>query len=471
MAGGFLGLNDFTPVSSFKLRDADYTTGGTDVGVTQYGDAIQRAQFWNLPGFSTNYHVLLGTPTLAPTVSITAPAANATLTNTVTVTASASDNVGVASVQFVLDGNNLGSALTTSPYSISWNTRTVANGAHTLTAIARDAAGNSATSAGVPVNISNVPVVLVQGAGATSNPSATSIAQAFTSTNTAGNFIVAAVSSENNPAVTCSDSQGNSYSIATTQYDNIKNQFLAICYAANVSAGTNTVTATFSVTAGYRRLLIHEYAGIASVSPLDVFALNNANGNTLTDFTTTTAATTTAAGDLIFSAIMDDEGTNTVTAGTGFTLRQSVNNMDLASEDQVQAAAGSIAGTYTLGAGHRFLAQMAAFKTGSAVDITPPVISGIAVTSIGATSASIQWTTNEASDSQVEYGLTASYGLTTTLDTTLRTAHSVAVGGLTENTTYHYRVKSKDAAGNLATSADSTFTTADITPPVRGRTA
>jgi hypothetical protein len=31
---------------------ADYTTGGTDVGVTQYGDAIQRAEFWNLPGFS-----------------------------------------------------------------------------------------------------------------------------------------------------------------------------------------------------------------------------------------------------------------------------------------------------------------------------------------------------------------------------------------------------------------------------------
>ena len=40
---------------------ADYTTGGTDVGVTQYGDAIQRAEFWNLPGFSqAGYHVLLG---------------------------------------------------------------------------------------------------------------------------------------------------------------------------------------------------------------------------------------------------------------------------------------------------------------------------------------------------------------------------------------------------------------------------
>jgi hypothetical protein len=55
---------------------ADYTTPalGTDVGVTQYGDAIQRAEFWNLPGFSTDYHVLLSTPTIAATVSITVPA-------------------------------------------------------------------------------------------------------------------------------------------------------------------------------------------------------------------------------------------------------------------------------------------------------------------------------------------------------------------------------------------------------------
>ena len=53
---------------------ADYTTGGTDIGVTQYGDAIQRAEFWNLPGFSQNYHVLLGTPAVAATVTISVPA-------------------------------------------------------------------------------------------------------------------------------------------------------------------------------------------------------------------------------------------------------------------------------------------------------------------------------------------------------------------------------------------------------------
>ena len=53
--------------------NADYTAGPVDLGVTQYGDALQRAEFWNLPGFSHNYHVLLGGPTIAPTVTVTVP--------------------------------------------------------------------------------------------------------------------------------------------------------------------------------------------------------------------------------------------------------------------------------------------------------------------------------------------------------------------------------------------------------------
>lgn len=50
---------------------SDYEARGIDLGDTQYGDALQRAEFQNLPGFSQNYHVLLGTPTIAPTLTIT----------------------------------------------------------------------------------------------------------------------------------------------------------------------------------------------------------------------------------------------------------------------------------------------------------------------------------------------------------------------------------------------------------------
>jgi hypothetical protein len=94
--------------------------------------------------------------TTAPTVSMTAPAAGATVSGNVTVSASASDNVGVVGVQFLLDGANLGSEVTGSgPYSRSWNTTTASNGSHTLSARARDAAGNTTTSAGRSVTVSN----------------------------------------------------------------------------------------------------------------------------------------------------------------------------------------------------------------------------------------------------------------------------------------------------------------------------
>ncbi len=67
-------------------------------------------------------------------MSITAPAAGATVSGTVTLTATASDNVGVAGVQFLVDGTPLGAEDTSSPYSVSWNTTTATNGSHTLTA-------------------------------------------------------------------------------------------------------------------------------------------------------------------------------------------------------------------------------------------------------------------------------------------------------------------------------------------------
>ena len=104
-------------------------------------------------------------------------------------------------------------------------------------------------------------------------------------------------------------------------------------------------------------------------------------------------------------------------------------------------------------------------------DTTPPVISAVAVPVTTASGATITWTTDEPADSQVQYGLTNTYGSSTTLAPSLVTAHSVAVTGLAEATLYHYRVKSKDAAGNLAVSADGTFSTADVTAPSLSITA
>ena len=102
-----------------------------------------------------------------------------------------------------------------------------------------------------------------------------------------------------------------------------------------------------------------------------------------------------------------------------------------------------------------------------ATDTTPPAISAVTAGTLTGTSATITWTTDVASTSQVEYGLTTSYGSLTTLDTSTVTSHSVGLTGLTGSTTYNYRVYSRDAAGNRAVSANATFATAaDTTAPV-----
>src|SRR5207247_1782196 len=198
--------------------------------------------------------------TTPPTVSVTAPAAGSTVAGTMTVSASATDNVGVVGVQFKLDGVNLGVEVTSAPYAVSWTTTAASNGQHTLTAVARDAAGNTVTSAAVSVTVDNAS----------------------------------------------------------------------------------------------------------------------------------------------------------------------------------------------------------------------PVISSMSASGITSSSATISWTTDEASDSQVEYGTSTAYGSVTALNASFVTAHSQTLNGLLASTVYHYRVKSRDAVGNLAVSGDVTFTTAplpDTTPPSVSMTA
>jgi cytochrome c biogenesis protein CcmG/thiol:disulfide interchange protein DsbE len=90
---------------------------------------------------------------------------------------------------------------------------------------------------------------------------------------------------------------------------------------------------------------------------------------------------------------------------------------------------------------------------------TTLTISGIQVSNITDLSATIGWVTDKAATSQVEYGTTNAYGSTTTLDQKLTASHSITLTGLKPSTTYHFKVKTKDASGDEATSQDQTFTT------------
>src|SRR3989441_2741497 len=98
-------------------------------------------------------------------------------------------------------------------------------------------------------------------------------------------------------------------------------------------------------------------------------------------------------------------------------------------------------------------------------DTRPPLVSGVTASAITSAGATIAWLTNEASGSQVNYGLTTAYGSSTPVNASLVTSHLVTLSGLAGSQLYHFRVRSRDAAGNLATSTDFTFTTLDGTPP------
>jgi len=81
-----------------------------------------------------------------PAVTLTAPAAGSTLTGTVAVTTQATDNVGISRVDLLVNGTRMASA-SAAPFSFQWDTTTVENGTAMLSAVAYDAAGNTASAA------------------------------------------------------------------------------------------------------------------------------------------------------------------------------------------------------------------------------------------------------------------------------------------------------------------------------------
>jgi hypothetical protein len=145
--GALIGVGN-DPTSNFALTWTPnaVSAGSHTLSATAYDTSGNTA--------STSEAVVQPADTTPPSVALTSPADGAPLTGTTTLTATASDNRLVSSVAYY-DGATLLGSSTTNPYSFSWSTGTAANGAHTLTAKATDAAGNVGTSAPVSVTLSN----------------------------------------------------------------------------------------------------------------------------------------------------------------------------------------------------------------------------------------------------------------------------------------------------------------------------
>jgi hypothetical protein len=394
--------------------------------------------------------VTVSNDTTPPSISITAPGGGTTVSATITVTAGASDNVGVVGVQFKLDGANLGAEDTSSSYSVSWTTTTALDGSHTLTAVARDAAGNATTSAAVAVTVANGGVVTLAPQDTflnldTTNQSTNTQLMTYTwPDNKVANAILMKFDLSSVPA-------GATVTDATLQ--------VALLASDAKPETTYTITANKVVA---KNPVITAATGYTSdgVTPWTPNACCDsgvplAQADISPPYDTRAVDKTLGYKTWAVTAIVQEWLANPA-ANFGLLL-----NSD----------ASKLADRYRFFASMEYadpLLRPSLRITYSLIpDVTPPVISGVTSTAITASRATINWTTDEQSDSQVEYGTTTAYGSLTALNSSRVISHSATLGGLAASTLYHFRVRSRDFAGNLAVSGDFTFTTlaADLTPP------
>lgn len=145
------GVNATTSIAGINGTACQSSTGAEVCAANASGTL----SFAYSGGYSTHTFDLSEVTT--PSVSISDPSAGSSVSGTVTITATSTVPSGnaIQSIQFLIDGADVGSAVTSSPWQTSWNSLNVSNGAHTLSAIFTDIYGSTSTSSGVAVTVDN----------------------------------------------------------------------------------------------------------------------------------------------------------------------------------------------------------------------------------------------------------------------------------------------------------------------------
>ena len=148
--GASLGATVTAAPYSLSLDTTALSNGKHNLTATAVDNSGNKATSAAVSIFLNN----LSAPPPTPTVSITSPVNGATVTGTITIAALASASDPITGVQFLLDGADMGSKVTSSPYSISWNSTTLGDGLHNLVAVATDSSQTSA-AASIFVTVAN----------------------------------------------------------------------------------------------------------------------------------------------------------------------------------------------------------------------------------------------------------------------------------------------------------------------------
>lgn len=452
--------------------------------------------------------------TSPPTVSITAPAANATLSgSSVALSANAADDTGIIGVQFKVDGAAVEAEDTSSPYSTIWDSKTATNGTHTITATARDAAGNSTASSPITVTVNN-PITpgdfnvgettvlstddsgngnLLVAQAATLTQAATLKSLSFYVTTAAGKLRLGLYDATG-------PSGGPGHKLAETteiipvtgwNTANVLNQISLsaggywLAYLPSSSSLAFKKTDTSAVQSQYYSYtygtLPAVFATTTSTTPSHWSLYATFNTTTTPDTTaptvslTTPAAGATVSGSSVAVAASAADTGGSGLAGVQFYLDYAGDpaSNKLGSED-ISPPFSTTLNTTTLGNGSHTLTAIARDNAGNTKqatpititvnnvspptpDTTPPSVpAGLADSSKTTTSITLSW--NQSTDSGTNASGVGGYRLynanTNALlkDTTSRTC---TVANLSPNTAYSFKVSAYDKAGNESSRSSS----------------
>jgi hypothetical protein len=315
----------------------------------------------------------------APTVSITAPANDASVSGSLTITALAGDDIGVASVTFQVDGSVIGAEDTTFPYSAVLDTTSLSNGSHVLTATARDTSGNTTTSASVAINVDNTTPApgtptMIQHVSTASNYDVSEPGNHFklhlADPAGANNTVILGISYIDAPnrTVAINDDRGNTWVAGPMAVNH--GIVSRIYYVNGVAAGTRDITVSFDRTLVGFQAVVSEFYNVRLTGTTDGAS---SNASSVNPTITAGPLVTTAGGNLIYNYVYSNNfggAINGITAGPGFTLLSADRLRASAAQYQIQPEAGAINPTMTVASSGSMNSVAVAFQ-GASVG-TPP---------------------------------------------------------------------------------------------------
>jgi len=381
-------------------------------GVVGTSVTIAGASFGATQGSSTvTFNGTTGTPTAWTATSITVPVPAGAITGNVVVTVGGqasnglnftvvippsitglSPTSGPVGTSVTITGTNFGATQGTSTVSFNgiaatptnWNATTIvvpvpvgATTGNVVVTVSGQVSNGSNFTVTVPTGIS-----LVQHTSKDAGVTASSTL-AFTSNNTAGNWIAVCIRAGHaSQVLTVTDSRGNTYHQAVLYnmtVDTPNGETLGIFYAESIAGGANSVTVKESISNNTLRFAILEYSGVAMASSLDATAMSQGVSSAASSGTPVNVL----GGDLLLGLITSSNPA-VFTAGTGYVIRDAVpgtSNAKLITEDQIQAAPGTASVSASLSVSDQWGAALAAFKAASGSGSNGPSIGSLNPTS------------------------------------------------------------------------------------------